>query len=90
MSNAVAIGLTRRSVLPFEDPRPSTGASWTLSSRSTAPRGLTEKHLVEEIAGVLWQKAAASAWRRWRSIGGPWSKRWVSTTVRVKRGLDGA
>jgi hypothetical protein len=55
MSNAVAIGLTRRSVLPFEDLAEYRSLVDALFEEH-CPEGLTERHLVEEIAGVLWRK----------------------------------
>jgi hypothetical protein len=68
MSNAVAIGLTRRSVLPFEDLAEYRSLVDALFEEH-CPEGLTEQHLVEEIAGVLWRKrrlcmAEAALYRR--------------------------
>src|SRR5437762_6889448 len=67
--NALRHGvLSRYTVLPWEDPAEYCALLGALVAEH-APRGPTEEHLVEEVAGVLWRKrrlrlAEAAAYRR--------------------------
>ena len=67
--NAVRHGvLSRHTVLPWED-EAEYGSLLGALVEEYAPRGPTEVHLVEEIAGVIWRKrrlrlAEAAAYRR--------------------------
>src|SRR5919112_2307175 len=67
--NALRHGvLSRYTVLPWEDPEEYQALVAALVTEH-APQGLTEEHLVEELAGILWRKrrlrlAEAAAHRR--------------------------
>ena len=67
--NALRHGvLSRYTVLPWEDPNEYQTIVAALAAEHT-PRGPTEEHLVEEIAGIIWRKrrlrlAEAAAHRR--------------------------
>ena len=54
--NALRHGvLSRYTVLPWEDADEYGGLVGALAAEH-APRGPTEEHLVEELAGILWRK----------------------------------
>jgi hypothetical protein len=54
--NALRHGvLSRYAVLPWEDPEEYATLLGALAAEH-APRGPTEEHLVEELAGILWRK----------------------------------
>jgi hypothetical protein len=54
--NALRHGvLSRYTVLPWEDATEYGDLLGSLAVEHT-PRGLTEEHLVEELAGILWRK----------------------------------
>src|SRR5215213_6436247 len=67
--NAMRHGvLSRYTVLPWEDAEEYRSLVTSLTAEYT-PRGPTEEHLVEELAGILWRKrrlrlAEAAAHRR--------------------------
>ncbi len=67
--NALRHGvLSRYTVLPWEDANEYRALVAALVTEH-APQGLTEEHLVEELAGILWRKrrlrsAEAAAFRR--------------------------
>ena len=67
--NALKHGvLSRYTVLPWEDAE-EYGALVVALTTEHSPRGPTEEHLVEELAGILWRKrrlrlAEAAAYRR--------------------------
>src|SRR5215213_8695500 len=67
--NAMRHGvLSRYTVLPWEDAEEYRSLVTSLTAEYT-PRGPTEEHLVEEVAGILWRKrrlrlAEAAAHRR--------------------------
>jgi hypothetical protein len=69
--NALRHGvLSRYTVLPWEDADEYRALVAALVTEH-APQGLTEEHLVEELAGIVWRK------RRLRSAGSKGYKCWV-------------
>lgn len=66
--------LSRYTVLPWED-ADEYGAVWDALREEHGPRGPTEEHLVEELAGIIWRKRRlrlAEAATTATGYAGPW------------------